>query len=149
MFFLTTQAEDEEARQKNETYKLLASEQRAAVSQLYLDRNRPSLDNDVSNIFNYLKFSRKSLARLVHLEVIFGGKIELQQSKWRENDSLPVSCILPRCRKNTFLSIFFSFRSKKFVACSKILIFATFRQDPFVACAISKSFLDQWRQFLR
>ncbi|XP_020630467.1 ubiquitin carboxyl-terminal hydrolase 48-like [Orbicella faveolata] len=61
------QAEDEEERQKNETYKLLASEQRAAVSQLYLDRNRPSLDND----------------------------------------------------------------------------------DPFVACAISKSFLDQWRQFLR
>lgn len=147
MFFLTTQAEDEEERLKNETYKLLASEQRAAVSQLYLDRNRPSLDNDVSNIFNYLKFSRKSLARLVHLEVIFGVKIELQQSKWRENDSLPVSCILPRCIH--FLVFFFSFRPKKFVACSKILIFATFRQDPFVACAISKSFLDQWRQFLR
>jgi len=46
---------------------LLASEQRAAASQLYLDRNRPSFDND----------------------------------------------------------------------------------DPFVACAISKDFLDQWRQFLR
>ena len=60
MFFLTTQAEDEEERQKNETYKLLASEQRAAVSQLYLDRNRPSFDNDVSNIFNSVKFSRKS-----------------------------------------------------------------------------------------
>lgn len=61
------QAEDEEERQKNETYKLLASEQRAAASQLYLDRNRPSFDND----------------------------------------------------------------------------------DPFVACAVSKHFLDQWRQFLR
>ncbi|KAL9971020.1 hypothetical protein ACROYT_G023497 [Oculina patagonica] len=61
------QAEDEEERQKTETYKLLATEQRAAVSQLYLDRNRPSFDNS----------------------------------------------------------------------------------DPFVACAISKDFLDQWRQFLR
>ena len=58
---LTTQAEDEEERQKNETYKLLASEQRAAVSQLYLDRNRPSFDNDVINIFNSLKFSCKAL----------------------------------------------------------------------------------------
>ena len=58
MFSLTTQAEDEEERQKNETYKLLASEQRATASQLYLDRNRPSFDNDVSNT---LKFSRKAL----------------------------------------------------------------------------------------
>ena len=59
MSFLTTQVEDEEERQKNETYKLLASEQRATASQLYLDRNRPSFDNDVSNMFlNSLKFSR-------------------------------------------------------------------------------------------
>ncbi|KAJ7393218.1 Ubiquitin carboxyl-terminal hydrolase 48 [Desmophyllum pertusum] len=61
------QAEDEEERQKSEVYKLLASEQRAAVSHLYLDRNRPSFDNN----------------------------------------------------------------------------------DPFVACAISKDFVDHWRQFLR
>ncbi|PFX23853.1 Ubiquitin carboxyl-terminal hydrolase 48 [Stylophora pistillata] len=39
------QADDEEERQKNELHKLLASEQRTAMSQLYLDRNRPSFDN--------------------------------------------------------------------------------------------------------
>lgn len=73
MFLLTTQAEDEEERQKSETYKLLASEQRAAASQLYLDRNRPSFDNDVSNIF-HSDFQSQSLTHLVHLEVSFGGK---------------------------------------------------------------------------
>ena len=36
-----------------------------------------------------------------------------------------------------------------FVAYNEIVIFVTFRQDPFVACAVSKHFLDQWRQFLR
>lgn len=50
-FFLNSQAEDEEERQKNEFHKLLASEQRAAVSQLYLERNRPSFENDVSKKF--------------------------------------------------------------------------------------------------
>ena len=42
------QADDEEERQKNELHKLLASKQRTVLSQLYLDRNRPSFDNGVS-----------------------------------------------------------------------------------------------------
>jgi len=61
------QAEDEEERQKTEVYRLLASEQRSAFSQLYNERSRPLFDSD----------------------------------------------------------------------------------DPFVACAISKEFVDQWRQFVR
>ena len=47
-FLFLTQADDEEERQKNELHKLLASEQRTVLSQLYLDRNRPSFDNGVS-----------------------------------------------------------------------------------------------------
>lgn len=27
--------------------------------------------------------------------------------------------------------------------------FPSFHQDPFVACAVSKDFIDRWRQFLR
>lgn len=194
MLFLTTQAEDEEERQKNETYKLLASEQRASVSQLYLERNRPSLDNDVSNVF--LKFSKiqsQSLARLVHLDVSFGGKqncnsgvtrhimaenahgTKCRENRWAlrqmskvahysENIGLKGYCGIffqpyselypPKIRiKHTFHSVFSfeNFRPKQLhvVAYNKMLFFVTFRQDPFVACAVSKHFLDLWRQFLR
>ncbi|CAH3038895.1 unnamed protein product, partial [Porites lobata] len=40
------QAEDEEERQKTEVHRLLASEQRSALTQLYSERQRPSMDND-------------------------------------------------------------------------------------------------------
>jgi len=59
----------------------------------------------------------------------------------------------PKIRiKHTFIRIFFqNFRQKQLVAYmyNKILFVVTFLQDPFVACAVSKHFLDQWRQFLR
>ena len=47
--FFLVQAEDEEERQKTEVHRLLASEQRSALTQLYSERQRPSMDNDVSN----------------------------------------------------------------------------------------------------
>ena len=64
------QAEDEEERQKSEVYKLLASEQRAAVSHLYLDRNRPSFDNNVSKNFYTLIQPKNHLCQLFKITVL-------------------------------------------------------------------------------
>lgn len=78
----STQADDEEERQKNELHKLLASEQRSAISQLYLDRNRPSFDNGVSSNL-YLSFTEKApLSTFLNYYIqsrVYGGKKEAAQ----------------------------------------------------------------------
>ena len=84
-FFLNSQAEDEEERQKNEFHKLLASEQRAAISQLYLERNRPSFENDVSKKFNS-KYYFNHKTTLVHRssrDKFLAGKRKLLRSAGR------------------------------------------------------------------